>query len=200
MFRRLNQKSITQLKDQYNKNMNITETNNTLLHYDLTINYLINLESKYSNNGLWNQYRHLFLEESKLYSKINDKDKELETSLKFFISTINPWRDKKVSFDKEYINPKESERLIKLLKNQKIRFNRLAELYIHVYNDLKLPSEIIPIEESFKYLLNLINGRNPDEINKEINKRIKIDKTKNYTFSNKNQENVIAKELENCFK
>ena len=200
LFRRLNQKSITELKDQYNKNLNINESSHTLLHYDLTINYLINLESKYRNDCLWNQYRHLFLEESALYSKINDKEKELETSLKFFISTINPWRDKKVAFDEEYINSEESEKLVELLKNQKIRFNRLSELYIHVYNELRLPSEIIPIEDSFKYLLKLIDGRSPVEINKEISERITVDKTKNYTFSNKNQENVIAKELENCFR
>lgn len=200
LFQRFNQKSINNLKDKYNESINLKEINHNILHYDLTINYLINLESKYANKGLWNQYRHLFLEQSRLYSKINDKDKQLETSLKFFICTINPWRDKIVSFNEEYIDTKETAKLINLIKDQKIRFNRLEELYIHVYNELKIPSEIIPIEESFKYLLNLIIGKTPEEINKEINERIIIDKTKQYTFSNKNQEKVVIKELENCFK
>ncbi|MBE6494734.1 MAG: zinc ribbon domain-containing protein [Methanosphaera stadtmanae] len=200
LFQRFNQKSINNLKNKYNESIDIKETNHNIIHYDLTINYLINLENKYANKSLWNQYRHLFLEQSRLYSKINDKDKELETALKYFICTINPWRDKIVSFNEEYINSEETEKLIKLIKKHKIRFNRLEELYIHVYKELKIPSEIIPIEESFKYLLNLIIGKTPEEINKEINERIIIDKTKNYTFSNKNQEKVIIKELEKCFK
>ena len=128
--------------------------------------YLLRREDFLAENGYFNEYVIGFYILNGLYNDLRDANKLLDNLFKIFIAGIN-------APGHGFIDEITSANIINLLNALRLDANELKRAFDKAYDGLKLPSLAISKEESFTYLLKVLDGKDIGVLTEEIQSKYK---------------------------
>lgn len=160
--------------------------------------FLKNLRKKYVKEFKWKSYRNTFKEEFKIAEFSKNKTLKITSLINLFICDINSWNNNVFLVEDTVLDDFLSELFLNLKKEYDLN-KEVEKYFIDVYDSIELPYCIIPKQDTYNYLIELLNNKSIESIRYDIKSKFHFKLDENYFFDSLEEQKRVCSLLKDSF-
>ena len=142
-------------------------------------------------NLKWKSYRNTFKEEFKIAEISKNKTLKITSLINLFICDINSWNNNVFLVEGTVLDDFLSEIFFNLKKEYDLN-KEVEKYFIDVYDSIELPYCIIPKQDTYNYLIELLNNKSIESIRYDIKSKLHFKLDENYFDNLEEQKEYVV--------